>query len=135
MKQGVESSNGERNSVKELFTGILSKSVLRHLLGQKAVCLSREVRIPYGVLTSLGEVGLDSQPLEAIVLPAGRTAFWHRCVNRRDSLFLWKKTPKVLITPSLTFFLAAQISRPRHCRSRGGLFPNLQEIGLAARTH
>lgn len=110
-------------------------SVLRHLLGHKAIRLSREVRIPSGVVMSLGEVGLDSQPLEAIALPAGRTAFWHRRVNRRDSLFLWKKTPKVLITPSLTFFLAAQIHRPRHRRSQGGLLPNLQEIGLAARAH
>lgn len=82
VKQDVESSNRERNSVKELFSGILSMSVLRHLLGQKAVCLSREVRIPSSDLMSLGEVGLDSQPLEVIVLPAGRTAFWHRCVNR-----------------------------------------------------
>lgn len=73
-------------------------SVLHHLLGQKAVCLSREVRIPYSVSMSLGDVRLDSQPLEAIVLPAGRTAFWQRCVNRRDTLFLWKQTPKVLIT-------------------------------------
>lgn len=74
MKQGVESSNGERNSLKELLSGILSMLVLRHLLGQEAVCLSREVRTPYSVLTSLGEVGLDSQPLEASS-PCGADSF------------------------------------------------------------